>query len=198
MTNLEGFTGAQLALPLENVMQENLKWGDVTFADVLGQTVLLDDLNNVVTLKPKKKSTKPPQLNLSSTSTPRKRSRNVSADREDSDNETADSQTGEEGEETDQESESENEDDGNITANESAISLPGYPATPTYTKPTKKPKRASKSEPEKKVEVSDASDSDSFDPIIDEDLNGYNPLGDIRPRTKRLVIKGANKNYYGL
>ena len=73
LTNLEGFTGAHLALTLENVMQENLKWGDVTFADVLGQTLLLDDLKNVVTVKPKKKSTKPPQLNLSSTSNPRKK-----------------------------------------------------------------------------------------------------------------------------
>ena len=198
LINLEGFTGAHLALTLENVMRENLKRGDVTFTDVLGQTVLLEDLKNAVTVKTKKKTTKPSQLNSSSTSTPRKRPRSVLMDQEDSDNETVDDQGGEEDEETDQESESENEVDDNTTANESTVSLPEYPATPTYAKPAKKPRRSSKTKPEKKVVVFDGSDSDSFDPIVDEDLNGYNPLGDIKPRTKRLVIKGANKNYYGL
>ena len=104
-------------------------------------------------------------------------------DREDSDNEGDDDQGGEEAEETDQESESENEVDDNMTANESTASLSGYPATPTYAKPAKKPRRSSKPVPEKKVAVSDGSDSDSFDPIVDEDLNGYNPLGDIQPST---------------
>ena len=195
LINLEDFTGLQLANTLENVMQEGFKKGDVTFNDILEQTFLLEKLKKVVTTKNKKKHS--PQAS-SSTSTPRKRTRNVSEERDDSDAETVDSQNAEEGEETEQESEFENEDDANITANESSISLTGFPTTPSYNKAEKKPKRAKKSEVEKKVEDCDTSDSDSFDPVIDDDLTSYKPLGDIKPNTKRLVIKGANKNYYGL
>ena len=194
LINLEDFTGLHLAITIENVMQEGFKKGDVTFNDILEQKFLLEKLKKVVATKNKKKQL--PQAS-SSTSTPRKRSRNVSEERDDSDNETVDSQNIEEGEETEQESEFENEDDTNITADDSSISLTGYPSTPSYNKPEKKPKRAKKSEVEKKVENCD-SDSDSFDPIIDDDLTSYKPLGDIKPNTKRLVIKGANKNYYGL
>ena len=51
LANLEGFTGVQLATTLENVMLENLKCGDITFDDVLGQSALLEDLKNVVPTK---------------------------------------------------------------------------------------------------------------------------------------------------
>ena len=52
---------------------------------------------------------------------------------------------------------------------------------------------------EKKVPTisTEDSDSDSFDPVNDEDVGGYDPLGDILPSTRRVVVKGANKSYYG-
>ena len=195
LANLEGFTGLQLATTLENVMQENFKCGDITFDDVFSQSALLDELKNVVPTKSKKKSPKPQQLNTSSTSTPRKRSRSVvSEDSDDGD----DDQACEEPEETDQESEVENDADENMTANESSVSLSRFPTTPSYTKPTKKQRRSIKPALEKKASTPEESDSDSFDPIVDEDLTVYNPTGEIQVDTKRLVIKGANKNYYGL
>ena len=196
LANLNGFTGLQLATTLENVMQESFKGGDITFDDVFSQKSLLDELKNVVSTKPKKKSPKPQQLNTSSTSTPRKRSRSVVS--EDSDNDGDDDQACEEPEETDQESEVENDADENMTANESSVSLSRFPTTPSYTKPTKKQRRSIKPALEKKASTSEESDSDSFDPIVDEDLTVYNPTGEIQVDTKRLVIKGANKNYYGL
>lgn len=197
LANLEGFTGLQLATTIENVIQENFKCGDITFDDVLGQSALLDDLKNVVPTKSKKKSSKPQRLNSSSTSTPRKRTRSVISDGEDSDNEGGDDQAVEEAEETDQDSEFENDVD-DMTVNESTASLSRFPTTPTYTKPAKKQRRSIKPVHEKKVSTSEDSDSDNFDPIVEEDLTSYNPSGEIQPNTKRLVIKGANKSYYGL
>jgi hypothetical protein len=41
------------------------------------------------------------------------------------------------------------------------------------------------------------SDSDSFDPVNDEEIGGYDPHGDILPSTRRIVVKGANKCYNG-
>ena len=42
------------------------------------------------------------------------------------------------------------------------------------------------------------SDSDSFDVVNDEDIGGYNPIGEINPNTRRIVVKGSNKSYYGV
>ena len=41
-------------------------------------------------------------------------------------------------------------------------------------------------------------DSDSFDSVGDEDVTSYDPLGDIVPSIRRVVLKGSNKNYYGM
>ena len=53
--------------------------------------------------------------------------------------------------------------------------------------------------PEKKVPTikTEDSDSDSFDPVNEEESGGYDPMGDILPSTRRIVVKGANKCYYG-
>jgi hypothetical protein len=42
------------------------------------------------------------------------------------------------------------------------------------------------------------SDSDSFDPVNDEEISGYDPHGAILPSIRRIVVKGANKCYYGV
>jgi hypothetical protein len=33
--------------------------------------------------------------------------------------------------------------------------------------------------------------------VNDEDIGGYDPLGDILSSTRRIVVRGANKCYYG-
>jgi hypothetical protein len=41
-------------------------------------------------------------------------------------------------------------------------------------------------------------DSDSFDHVADQDVTANYPLGDIIPSIRRVVLKGSNKNYYGI
>ena len=198
LVNLDGFTGPDLASVLESVLENNLKWGEISLGDVMGQSVLLEKLKNAVGVKTKKRFAKPTQPSISST--PKKRTRSVSSDYEDSDNETVIGQDCE-GAESDLESEygnEENEGVDNTLANESAVSMPEHPLTPGYTKTPKRQKRSSKPEMEKKTSISDGSDSDSFDPVVDDEFTGYNPLGEIIPHTTRIVIRGANKNYYGM
>ena len=73
------------------------------------------------------------------------------------------------------------------------------PPTPTYRKKPSHVTKVDKPVPEKKVPTisTEDSDSDSFDPVNDEDVGGYDPLGDILPSTRRVGVKGANKSYYG-
>ena len=89
-------------------------------------------------------------------------------------------------------------DDVNDQENDDAdiISLP---PTPTYRKKPSRVTKVDKPVPEKKIPTisTEDSDSDSFDPVNDEDVGGYDPLGDILPSTRRIVVKGANKSYYG-
>ena len=194
--NLDDFTGSHMASMLECVMRDNLKWLEISLGDVVTHSPLLEKLKNIQESKNKKKFAKT-QLN---TSTPKKRVRSVSSDYEDSDNETVTSKNREEGE-SDVESEYESDKNvggDNTLANESATSIPDHPPTPGYVKTPKRQKRSPKSQREKKSDAFEGSDSESFDPVIDEEFTGYNPLGEIAPHTTRIVIKGANKNFYGM
>ena len=194
--NLDDFTGSHMASMLECVMRDNLKWSEISLGDVVTHSPLLEKLKNIQESKNKKKFAKT-QLN---TSTPKKRVRSVSSDYEDSDNETV---TSKNCEEVESDVESEYESDKNVggdntLANESAASIPDHPPTPGYVKTPKRQKRSPKSQREKKSDAFEGSDSESFDPVIDEEFTGYNPLGEIAPHTTRIVIKGANKNFYGM
>ena len=97
------------------------------------------------------------------------------------------------GDEGDEGHDSEKEDLGNQTN----ISIP---QTPHYQKLVSQNRKNVKSPVEKitnVTEVDEDTDSDSFDPVGDEDITSYDPLGDIVPTTRRIVVKGANKSYYG-
>jgi hypothetical protein len=94
------------------------------------------------------------------------------------------------------------ESDGNDDANEQEnddVDVISIPPTPTYRKKPSRLTRVVKPVLEKKVPTAktEDSDSDSFDPINDEEICGYDPHGDILPSTRRIVVKGANKCYYG-
>jgi hypothetical protein len=94
------------------------------------------------------------------------------------------------------------ESDGNDDANEREnddVDVVSIPPTPTYRKKPSRLTRVVKPVLEKKVPTTktEDSDSDSFDPVNDEEIGGYDPLGDILPSTRSIVVKGANKCYYG-
>ena len=194
--NLDNFTGVHMASLLECVMKDNLKWNEITLPDVMAHSPLLEKLKSAQEMKNKKKFVKK-RLN---TSTPKKRARSVSSGYEDSDNETVIDKNGGE---VESDVELEYESDKNMTgdntaANESSASIPDHPPTPGYVKTPKRQKRSTNPPREKKSSAFDGSDSDSFDPVIEEEYTGYNPLGEIAPDTTRIVIKGANKNFYGM
>ena len=197
LSNLDDFTGAHMASMLECVMRDNLKWDEISLPDVVAHSPLLEKLKNTQGLKNKKKIAKT-RLN---TSTPKKRARSVSSGYEDSDNETVISKNGGE---VESDAESEYESDKNMVGdntagNESSASMPDHPPTPGYVKTPKRQKRSANPQREKKSSAFEGSDSDSFDPVIEEEITGYDPLGDIAPDTTRIVIKGANKNnFYGM
>ena len=95
------------------------------------------------------------------------------------------------------------ESDGNDDANEREnddVDVVSIPPTPTYRKNTNRLTRVVKPVLEKKVPTTktEDSDSDSFDPVNDEEICGYDPHGAILPSTRRIVVKGANKCYYGV
>jgi hypothetical protein len=98
------------------------------------------------------------------------------------------------GDDGDDGNDSEKEDLGNQTN----ISIP---QTPHYQKLVSQNRKNVKSPVEKitnVTEVDEDTDSDSFDPVGDEDITSNDPLGDIIPTTRRIVVKGANKSYYGM
>ena len=196
LSNLDDFTGAHMASMLECVMRDNLKWEEISLGDVVTHSPLLEKLKNTQGTKNKKKFAKT-QLN---TSTPKKRARSVSPGYEDSDNETVISKNcGEVESDVESEYESDKNVGGdNTVANESSASIPDQPPTPGYVKTPKRQKRSPNPQREKKSSAFEGSDSDSFDPVIEEEFTGYNPLGEIAPNTTRIVIKGANKNFYGM
>ena len=192
LSNLDDFTGPHMASMLECVMRDNLKWSEISFGDLAAHSPLLENLK-AQEPKNKKKFAKSQQ------STPKKRSRSESSGYEDSDNETVTSKIREDESDVESEYESdENVDNDNTLANKSVTSILDNPPTPSYVKTPKRQKRTPKPEKEKKSSTFEGSDSDSFDPIVDEEFTGYNPLGEIIPNTTRIVIKGANKNFYGM
>jgi hypothetical protein len=69
------------------------------------------------------------------------------------------------------------------------------PPTPTYQKKTRHVRKADKSVSEKKVPVVliEDSDSDSFDPVNDEDIGVYDPLGEILTSTINPVMVRIRK-----
>ena len=98
------------------------------------------------------------------------------------------------GDERDEGHNSEKEDIGDRTN----ISIP---QTPHYQKPMSQNRKNLNSPAENitnAIEDGNDTDSDSFDPVGDEDVTSYNPLGDIVPSIRRVVLKGSNKNYYGM
>ena len=99
-----------------------------------------------------------------------------------------------EGDDGDDGNDSEKEDLGNQTN----ISIP---QTPHYQKLVSQNRKNVKSPVGEKTnvrEVDEDTDRNSFDPVGDEDITSYNNLGDIIPTTRRIVVKGANKSYYGM
>ena len=102
----------------------------------------------------------------------------------------------------DDNSEYEFDTDGNEDVNDQEnddAEIISLPPTPTYRKKPSQVMKVDKPVSEKKVPTisTEDSDSDSFDPVNDEDVGGYDPLGDILPSTRRVVVKGANKSNYG-
>ena len=80
--------------------------------------------------------------------------------------------------------------------NQTNISIP---QTPHYQKLVSQNWKNVKSPVEKitnVTEVDEDTDSDSFDPVGDEDITSYDPLGDIVPTTRRIVVKGAKKTLF--
>ena len=75
------------------------------------------------------------------------------------------------------------------------------PQTPHYPKPTSQNrKNVNLSTENTTIAIGDDNDtdSDSFDHVADEDVTANDPLGDIIPSIRRVVLKGSNKNYYGI
>ena len=95
------------------------------------------------------------------------------------------------------------DDDGNDSEKEDPANQTNIliPQTPVYQKLASQNRKIVKSPVEKKTnvtQVEEDTDSDSFDPVGDDDITSYHPLGDIIPTTRRIVVKGANKSYYGM
>ena len=192
LSNLDDFTGAHLASMLECVMMDNIRHSEISIADLATYSPLLENLK---AHEPKIRR----KFGKSQHSTPKKRSRSESPGFDDSDGETVTSKIHEDESDVDSEYDSEeNVDNDNTIPNKSITSILDNPPTPTYVKTPKRAKRIPKPEKEKKSSTCEGSDSESFDPVVDEEFTGYNPLGDINPSTTRIVIKGANKNFYGI
>ena len=78
--------------------------------------------------------------------------------------------------------------------------ITALPPTPTYPKKLVVARKNEKSQSEKNAisRSMEDSDSDSFNVVQDENIGGYNPIGEINPNTRRIVVKGSNKSYYGV
>ena len=192
LSNLDDFTGVHLASMMERVMMDNIRHSEISIADLANYSPLLELLK---AHEPKGRR----KFGKSQHSTPKKRSRSESPGLDDSDCETVTSKIREDESDVDSEYDSDgNVDSDNVIPNKSVTSILDNPPTPTYVKTPKRARRIPKPEKEKKLATCDGSDSESFDPVVDEEFSGYNPLGDINPGTTRVVIKGANKNFYGI
>jgi hypothetical protein len=196
--------GEVLATALEELLECMVKTNQVKISDSMKYSGLLQRLRTLATPKIKKRSVEQGFV------TPiKKRQKNLlpvyDQECDDMSQETNKSVCSEveKSPAKDDNSEYEFDTDGNEDANDQENEDPdiiSLPPTPTYRKKTSRVTKVVKPVPEKKVPTitTEDSDSDSFDPVNDEDIGGYDPLGDILASTRRIVVRGANKCYYGV
>jgi hypothetical protein len=202
--------GQVLASSFEKLLEYMVKTDQVTLSDSMKYTGLLQKLGSQGTPKNKKR---PVERRSSTPIKKRQRSLTPVYDQEyDDELQETNKSFGFETEKSpakamsegynDDNSEYEFDNDGHDEMNDQEKDDTGIislPPTPTYQKKTRQVVKVDKPVSEKKVPTisTEDSDSDSFDPVNDEDVGGYDPLGDILPSTRRVVVKGANKSYYG-
>jgi hypothetical protein len=200
--------GEVLAAALEELLECLVKTNQVKMSESMNYSGLLQRLRTLGTPKNKKRS-----VERGFTTPIKKRQKNllpvydqecdnVSQESASQENDKSLCSEVEKTSVRDDNSDYEFESDGNDDANEQEnddVDVISIPPTPTYRKKTARVTKVVKPVPEKKAPTvkTEDSDSDSFDPVNDEEIGGYDPLGDILPSTRRIVVKGANKCYYG-
>jgi hypothetical protein len=101
-----------------------------------------------------------------------------------------------------EEYDSEKEHESQIDPND--ISLPSTPHYPSTNNESKRMMNSSKvsdavrSKSPQLEKNAEEQDSDSFDPVDEDNSTSYDKLGDIVPTIRRFVLRGQGKNYYGV
>ena len=206
--------GQVLASSFEKLLEHMMRTDQITLSESMMYTGLLQKLGSQGTPKNKKRAVEVGGRRSSTPIKKRQRSLTPVYDHESDDElpeinksfdyekEKSPTKAMSEGYDDDDNSEYDFENDGQDEMNEhekNDMGITPLPPTPTYQNTPRNVRKVDKSVSEKKAPVVsiEDSDSDSFDPVNDEDIGVYDPLGEILPSTRRVVVKGANKSYYG-